>query len=109
MDGEKAERKAGQKGEEIKMRLKWNKMSAEYRKEKKVTQREKCDNQRLNLERQRTKNERDRGVEQRRTVAVTAAAQNSPTGHHRPVLQMSAQSGPPWDASKTPWDLQESR
>lgn len=46
---------------------------------------------------------------QRRTVAVTAAALNSPTGHHGPVLQMPVKSGPPWEASKTPWDLQESR
>lgn len=74
-----------------------------------MTERERCGTQRLNLERQRTKKERDRGVKQRQTVAVTASAHNNPTGHHRPVLQMSAQSGPPWEASKTPWDLQESR
>lgn len=83
-------------------------MSAEHM--KKVTERERCDNQRVNLERQKDrKEERESGAGQRRTVAVTAAEQRSPTGHYGPVLQMSDKSGPPWEASRTPWNLQESR
>lgn len=45
---------------------------------------------------------RERGTKHRRTVVVTAAVPSSPRGPHGPVLQMSAQSGPPWEASKTP-------
>lgn len=83
-------------------------MEDEHR--KKVTERERCDNQRVNLERQKDrKEERESAAGPRRTVAVTAAEQKSPTGHYGPVLQMSAKSGPPREASRTPWDLQESR
>lgn len=41
------------------------------------------------------------GVKPRPAGGTTAAAQSSPKGHHRPVLQMSAKSGPPLEASET--------
>lgn len=51
--------KAGQEGHNVKMRQRWSKLSAEYKKKKnKVTERERCDNWRVNLERQRAKKER---------------------------------------------------
>lgn len=39
---------------------------------------------------------------------MTTAVVTGPAGHHRPILRMSVQSGPPWKAN-IPEDLHESR
>lgn len=75
----------------------WRK-TKEQKKMKHVTRGERCNNMGVNVVRQKDV----------QTVGETRAVQKCPTGRHTPVVQMSAQSGPPWDAVKTPWELQAS-